>query len=103
MGFRSYLVEVNGSRYRRNRKHLRTTAEQLPVQTELSDAEESSDETTDELQSWQKLCGHVKPLLHDQIFFVKFHCKLGAFDKFTFNKPLTHEICQRKFGRVKGA
>ena len=49
MGFRSYLVEVNGRRYRRNRKHLRTTAEQLPVQTELSDSEESlTDETTEE-------------------------------------------------------
>ena len=41
MGFGSYLVEVDGRRYRRNRKHLRTTAEQLPVQTELSDTEES--------------------------------------------------------------
>ena len=41
MGFRSYLVEVDGKRCRRNRKHLRTTAEQLPVQTELSDTEES--------------------------------------------------------------
>jgi hypothetical protein len=40
MGFRSYLVEVNGRRYRRNRRHLRTTAEQLPLQTELSDADE---------------------------------------------------------------
>ncbi len=29
MGFRSYLVEVNGRRYRRNRRHLRTTAEPL--------------------------------------------------------------------------
>ena len=49
MGFRSYLVEVNGRRYRRNRKHLRTTAEQLPVQTELSDSEESlTNETTEE-------------------------------------------------------
>ena len=49
MGFRSYLVEVNGWRYRRNRKHLRTTAEQLPVQTELSDSEESlANETTEE-------------------------------------------------------
>ena len=48
MGFRSYLVEVNGRRYRRNRKHLRTTAEQLPVQTELSDSEESlTNETTE--------------------------------------------------------
>ena len=48
MGFRSYLVEVNGRRYRRNRKHLHTTAEQLPVQTELSDSEESlTNETTE--------------------------------------------------------
>ena len=52
----------------------------------------------------------LKPLLHDQIFFVKFHLskafwpyKLGGFDKFAFKKPLTHEIWQRKFGRVKGA
>ena len=49
MGFRSYLVEVNGRRYRRNRRHLRTTAEQLPRQTELSDADESlTDESIDE-------------------------------------------------------
>ena len=48
-GFRSYLVEVNGWRYRRNRKHLRTTTEQLPVQTELPDTEESlTDETIEE-------------------------------------------------------
>ena len=39
--FRSYLVEVNARRYRRNRRHLRTTAEQSPLQTELSDTEES--------------------------------------------------------------
>ena len=49
MGLRSYLVEVNGRRFRRNRKHLPTTAEQLPVQTELSDTEESlTDETIEE-------------------------------------------------------
>ena len=39
MSFRSYLVEVNGRRYRRNRRHLRTTAEPLPLQTELSDTD----------------------------------------------------------------
>ncbi|CAB4012906.1 Hypothetical predicted protein [Paramuricea clavata] len=50
IGFRSYLVEVNGRKYRRNRRHLRTTAEQLPLQTELSDADESltDDESIDE-------------------------------------------------------
>jgi hypothetical protein len=49
MGFRSYLVEVNGRRYRRNRRHLRTTAEPLPVQTELSDTDESlTDEAIDQ-------------------------------------------------------
>ena len=49
MDFRSYLVEVNGRRYRRNRRHLRTTAEPLPVQTELSDTDESlTDEAIDQ-------------------------------------------------------
>ena len=49
MGFRSYLVQVNGRRYRRNRKHLRTTAEQLPVQIELSHTKESlTDDTIEE-------------------------------------------------------
>ena len=57
MGLRSYLVEVNGRRYRRNRKNLPTTAEQLPVQTELSDTEESlTDETIEEqaeVDAWE--------------------------------------------------
>jgi hypothetical protein len=50
LGIRSYLVEVNGRRYRRNRRHLRTTAEQLPLQTELSDADEplTDDESIDD-------------------------------------------------------
>ena len=47
MGFRSYLVEVNARRYRRNRRHLRTTAEQLPLRTELSDTDESSHESVE--------------------------------------------------------
>ena len=48
----------------------------------------------------------LKPLLHDQIFFVKFHVSKAFWrrvDKFTFKAHLTHEIWQRKFGRVKGA
>ncbi len=49
MGFQSYLVEVNGRKYRRNRRHLRTTAQPLPLQTELSDTDESlTDEAIDQ-------------------------------------------------------
>ena len=49
LAFRSYLVEVNGRQYRRNRRHLRTSAEKLPVQTERADTEESlPDEAIDE-------------------------------------------------------
>lgn len=46
LGFQSYLVEVNGTRYRRNQRYLRTTAEQLPLQTKLSDTDESLTEET---------------------------------------------------------
>ena len=66
-----------------------------------------------------------KPSLHDQIFFDKFHAcatcfstvyirnfRQVYFDKCMCSKAglsafeqmhLTHEICQRKFGCVKGA
>ena len=49
MGFRSYLVEVNGRRYGRNQRHLRMTTDLLPVQTKLSDTDESlTDEAIDQ-------------------------------------------------------
>ena len=56
------------------------------------------------------ICMKFKPLLHDQIFFDKFHvlngflpCKCGSYDKFILNTHLTQKICQRKFVRVQGA
>ena len=42
----------------------------------------------------------LKPLLHDQIVFYK---KMKIPNLHGQKKHLTHEICQRKFGRVKGA